>query len=116
LLELAAKHKLRVIYVQIAEAHASDEWDIGAEFGLPSIKQTHTLAARTAAAQDMKDKYLGSHEVQVWLDDPRTNAFERAFQCWPTSWYVMQAGRVLYTAQERSGMFDPQDLDTFLLS
>ncbi len=103
------------MYVQIAEAHASDEWDIGARFGLPDIRQTHTVKLRTEAAKDAQNFFGLSRESgdQVWLDDPQTNLFERTFQAWPTRWFVMQNARVLFAASQKAGMFDLKHTDAF---
>jgi hypothetical protein len=97
-------------YVQIAEAHAADEWPIGF---CKQRNQTKTLAARVAAARDASKEFgLDAAFAHVAVSDPENSVFERLLAPWPTAWFVFErrsAGNVvLVFASEPTGqgLFD----------
>eukprot|EP00808_Paulinella_micropora_P011991 g58891.t1 len=82
------------VYVQIAEAHADDEWPIGNRYNpsVPTRDQTTTLSARAEAACEMAQGFeLVGAGFQICVDNPTSDQdqamgdFERVLAPWPTS-------------------------------
>eukprot|EP00808_Paulinella_micropora_P018274 g79487.t1 len=86
------------VYVQVAEAHADDEWPIGNRYNpsVPTRDQTTTLFARAEAVCEMVQGFeLVGAGFQICVDNPTSDQdqamgdFERVLARWPTSWYVL---------------------------
>lgn len=107
---------MRFLVVYIAEAHASDEWPVGA---LTSVTtQPKTLAHRLALAHTVHTQLLGQpaprdnynteeeeqaqdEELLPVVCDNMSNSFERTMAAWPIRMYVLdpRTGEMLYKAQ-----------------
>jgi len=70
--------------VYILEAHANDEWPIGASYSC--LAQHKTLAERVVAAQQLRTKY--GLQLPVYVD-AMDNNFDRAYCAWPERFYVV---------------------------
>ena len=84
---------MRFLVVYIAEAHASDEWPVGALTSV-TTQPTH-LQHRINLAQKVKSKLLHD-EVDV-VCDAMDNGFQQTMAAWPIRAYVVdppQSGTV----------------------
>lgn len=91
-------------YVYVEEAHAADEWPLGA---VESHPQPTTEAARLALAQRFGREYAApAHRaadappIPVVVDG-MANAFNRAYAVWPERLYVLEPAD---EADERGGV------------
>jgi len=75
--------------VYIAEAHAADEWPVGARVSF--CKQTRTVEERVALA---KVYATGAAMAYPMLVDTMANEFMDAFAAWPFRVYIIQGGKV----------------------
>ena len=75
----------RFVYVYVAEAHAKDEWPLGAS---ECVDQPKTLAERLARARHFRDAYGVSPDIPVVVDK-MDNAFDNAYAVWPERFFVL---------------------------
>eukprot|EP00457_Paulinella_chromatophora_P016272 gb/GEZN01017036.1/.p1 GENE.gb/GEZN01017036.1/~~gb/GEZN01017036.1/.p1 ORF type:complete len:155 (+),score=50.00 gb/GEZN01017036.1/:199-663(+) len=84
--------------MQVAEAHATDEWPIGNDYNpsIPTRPQTLSVGPRAEAAFQLATAYrLFNANWTVAVDQPLEGStdglgpFEQVFAPWPTSWYVL---------------------------
>lgn len=94
-----------------AEAHASDEWPVGAHI---QQRQPRSTDERVAVAR---------HRLaQLGVDWPGTlvdtgdESFHRAFACWPLRWYFLDGHRIEHIAQPSSGAYDVAQIVPWLES
>lgn len=102
--------RARFLLVQVAEAHATDEWPVG----LPHSRlQLRSDEERVQAAGALRRAMGLSDDLALTAADTHAEHFDRAFGAWPTSMWVLDgaSGRVLFVAQpsERAA-FDVQPL------
>jgi len=81
--EKAEKLGIRVVLVQIEEAH-TDAWPIGRDH---QPKNHDSMETRMKAARDFVKDY--SPPYDVFVDDFETNQFENTFQAWPDKYYFI---------------------------
>ena len=79
--------------VYIAEAHAADEWPVGARVSF--CNQPRTLEERVALAKSFRERFEGSFPL---LADTMDNQFMDAFAAWPYRFYIVQGGKVALKA------------------
>ncbi len=90
----------------ISEAHASDEWPISSgrytPDGLPvNLPQPKTAAERLAACGAFLTAYglEGAEGLEVAVDDPEGDAFQRLFAPWPIRLYVIEGGKMKFISE-----------------
>lgn len=110
-----------VKYVQIAEAHAEDEWPIGNVYNplVPVVKQqTVTLVARMKEAREYDQRHrLQSRGIQVVCDDPSEAEFENALAPWPTRAYILDGeGKLVAMASNQHGILSLDPIRNFIVS
>jgi len=82
------------VTVYILEAHAEDQWPIGAQI---KYNQHKTIEERLAAAHDLVKFEDWKFEVKV---DTMDNTFEDTFASWPTRLYVLHNGQLMFKSHE----------------
>lgn len=89
----------RFLVVYIAEAHASDEWPVGARTSVTT--QPTTLAHRMRLASRVHTELLGQDEGLTVVCDDMSNSFQTVMAAWPIRFYVVEpeSGELLYKAQ-----------------
>lgn len=100
-----------MLFVYIAEAHASDTWPMGYTVQWPqptSLTQRQQYAATMAADLRMRPAF---HVVV----DSMENEFNVALRAWPQGVYVARAGRLVYSSStdDDSEGYDVEDLFRF---
>jgi len=97
--------------VYIEEAHARDEWPIGAT--ISCIDQPKTLEERVSAAREFVSEF--DYRIPVLIDS-MDNHFQKAFAVWPFRFYVIEGGRVALKAEPSltSHKYDIDELDRWL--
>lgn len=86
------------LFVYIAEAHATNEWPIGDNLitGRTVIQPT-TLSERHVEARHFAEKFKTKWPVAV--DSPELgDPFLNAYAPWPTRFYIVQDGKILFIA------------------
>jgi len=79
--------------VYIAEAHAADEWPVGARISF--LNQTRTVGERS----ELCKSYCKQFELQFpMLVDTMADQFMDLFAAWPFRFYVIQSGKVVFKA------------------
>ena len=112
------------LLVYVAEAHAADEWPVGNPI---QYNQPKTIDERLAIARDFVAKYeIMDAGIPLVVDDLgggtsqnrdpfEDNPVDTAYAIWPTRWYVVQGGVVLYKAQpDSTHEYKLENLRTFL--
>lgn len=105
--ELGSAAEWSIVYID--EAHAVDEWPISssrynADRGPVSILQSHTLAARRAAAAAFARDFVGEANIQVCIDNPETGGtFQRIFTPWPVRFFVLVGDKVQFISEPPPG-------------
>lgn len=95
--------------VYISEAHASDEWPLGA---VESVPQHKTLEDRLARARDFARKYEWKLPLVV---DGMNNAFAKLYGAWPERFFIVKEGKVANMGQPTAEFgFDRHQIDAFL--
>jgi len=92
----------------MCEAHAADEWPIGAPV---TVSQHNTREDRAAACSDMMDA------LQVTLPtylDSMDNSFNEAYACWPLRFYLLDNGIIEHVAQPTNGAYNPLEIEQWL--
>jgi len=85
--------------VYITEAHAADEWPVGARVSF--CKQPRTLEERETLARSFRENFQVSFPLLI---DSMADEFMHAFAAWPYRFYIVQAGKVLLKAMpDQSG-------------
>lgn len=96
------------LLVYICEAHASDEWPIGAPV---TIAQHKTLEQRQKACGGC----LQSLGVSIpTVLDSMDNSFNDTYACWPLRFYLLDNGIIEHIAQPSEGAYNPDEIDEFL--
>lgn len=112
---LCQQYKGKALFtaVYIVEAHAADEWPVGAR--LSFTKQTRSVQERTDLAKSFCDRFDLDFPMLI---DTMTNQFMEAFASWPFRFYVVKGGKVLFKAMPGDGDlafgFDPATLGAWL--
>ncbi len=114
--KLTGSHKIRVIMIQINEAH-SNKWKIGMDHHPEPHK---SFEDRVSRAQTFAKEYKVPYELYI---DGWDNSFETTFQSWPDKYYLIdQDFKVLMkseygTSGEKDGklLLDPTDILSSLL-
>ena len=88
-----AEVAFRLVY--IAEAHASDEWPIGAHIQQPQPRST---AERCGVARRRLAE-LGVARLPVLVDTAPDNAFGKAYASWPLRWFFLDGHTLTAVAQ-----------------
>jgi len=111
---LYAQYKDKVVFVAIyiTEAHAADEWPVGAR--LSFCNQPTTVPERCELARG----YVESYDMTIpVLVDNMDNNFRDKFSAWPFRFYVVNNGKVEFKAQpdpEKSYTYDVNTLGKWL--
>ena len=92
-----AEVAFRLVY--IAEAHASDEWPIGAHIQQPQPRST---AERCGVARRRLAE-LGVARLPVLVDTAPDNAFGKAYASWPLRWFFLDGHTLTAVAQPTGG-------------
>lgn len=100
-----------MLFVYIAEAHASDTWPMAysVQWPRPTCLEQRLAYAQTMAADlQMRPAF---HVVVDSMDD----AFNDKFKAWPQGIYVAQAGKLVYSSESGgdSPGYDVQELFDF---
>lgn len=82
------------VFVYILEAHAEDEWKLGNKI---CIKQHKTLEERMEAARKFKEE--NGVKIPI-LVDTMDNVFNGEFAAWPTRFYVVYNGEMVYIEKD----------------
>lgn len=94
-------HQAHFVLVYIAEAHAFDEWPVGDHLLLGRrILQPRHLEERLALAGDFQRSY-GLEALEMLVEDPSLDAgagFDATYAAWPTRFYVLQQGQIVWIA------------------
>lgn len=78
------------VFVYILEAHADDEWKLGNQV---RINQHKSIKDRVQAARKFQDE----NGIKIpMLVDTMDNAFNKEFAAWPTRFYVVYNGELVY--------------------
>ncbi len=93
LTRLLQRYRTRVslLFVQLAEAHAEDEWPIGSPV---QVLQHTELQHRIDAAKQFHDalelkEQLSEAGVALRMTvDPMSNEFHETYGCWPAQWFL----------------------------
>lgn len=98
--------RAEVVFVYIAEAHATDEWQLPANLDDDVLVAQHTtLEERLAAARDGVQRLRLTMPVLV---DGMDDAVSEAFAAWPERLYVVErGGRIAYAGGPGPFEFDP---------
>ena len=101
---------IRLVY--IAEAHASDEWPVGAHIRQRQPKTT-LERCRVAAARLAE---LGVQDIPC-LVDTADDAFSRRYACWPLRWFFVRDGVIEQVAQPHGASgYDLSEVVTWLVA
>lgn len=85
------------------EAHASDEWPIGAlSTGTAAPPQHKSVEERLEAAKLFKTSHHLHPEVAL-LVDPIDNVFNNTYQSWPTRAWIISSGKVVFKSMPGDG-------------
>jgi len=80
--------------VYITEAHARDEWPVGASTSI--CNQPKTLSERLAIA----NRFVAEQDFKLpMVVDTMSNAFMQQFSAWPVRFYIISDGKVALKAQ-----------------
>ena len=103
----AHRERASFAFVYIAEAHATDEWQLATnEAERVLLPQHTTLADRFAAAREGVARLRLTLPVLV---DGMDDAVSEAFAAWPERIYVADAaGRIAYVGGPGPWEFDPE--------
>lgn len=82
------------VFVYILEAHAEDEWRLGSTV---CIKQHKILEDRMEAARRFRDENAINIPILV---DTMDNVFNKEFAAWPTRFYVVFNGEMVYLEKD----------------
>jgi len=101
----------RVLFagVYITEAHAADEWPVGARISF--CKQPTTMAERAALAAAFQRDFALNYPLLV---DTMANHFLEAFAAWPFRFYVVRGGKIVFKAELESYGYNIQSLGEWL--
>lgn len=124
-------------FVYIAEAHASDEWPIQSsryndDRGVVDIKQHRTTEDRQTAALTFREDFFlewcpfyldivppleKSNESRDAEENPfrSDGEFERVFAPWPTRFYVLHQGKVVFISYPKNSTYHVGPLRRFLV-
>ena len=125
---LVSAGRLRVINVYIREAHPSDGWEVSSnasgetmEFSFGrKIKvcftQTHSLKDRLEVANSFAAAIEGTPaaDIPILVDDPATNALDKAYEAPPERMVVVQGGKVLFCTGQGPFQYSLKKLEAFL--
>ncbi len=86
--EIAARFNshVRIGFIYIEEAHATNEWQISSINN--QISQHTTLEERYAALELLRQKYTFHPAIQFYLDTME-NDFNRVFPSWPMRYWLI---------------------------
>lgn len=97
------------LLVYICEAHAEDEWPIGAP--VVAVNQHKTVEDRVEACRDCVEA-LGV-QIPTVLDSIE-NEFNETYASWPLRFYLIDNGILEYIAMPQGGAYDMSELDRWL--
>ena len=102
--------------VYIREAHPSDGWDL--DFNKRQgicYKQTHTLEDRLTVARAFAGAMEGeARKVPLVVDDPDTNAIDKAYEAPPERLVVVKDGVVVFKTGAGPFQYSTSKLREFL--
>lgn len=104
----ATKDRVQWLLVYICEAHADDEWPIGAPV---TIKQHKTIEERDQACRSCLDT-LGCGIPTVL--DSMENSFNDTYACWPLRFYLIDNNIVEHVPMPKGGAYNPLELDNWI--
>lgn len=96
LIKMFPKMEFTLVYSQ--EAHAEDEWPIGSKY---KVTQHKTLDDRIAAAK-MLDEYKYQGKTLI---DPIDNRMQETYASWPTRYYLVNKGKIVYIVEPKDATF-----------
>lgn len=102
-------HGVQWLLVYIAEAHAEDEWPIGAP--VVAVNQHKNTAERAKACKDCADA-LGIQLPTVL--DGTDNEFDDTYASWPLRFYLIDNGIIEHIAMPTEGAYDMTEIDQWL--
>jgi len=85
--------RMAFLVIYIAEAHASDGWQLGKHVEI----KNHTCTADRAAAAELLQQRFG-FKAPILLD-LMTNDFDSKFAVWPERYFIVQGGRLNFIAE-----------------
>jgi len=97
------------LLVYIAEAHAEDEWPIGAP--VVAVNQHKSTADRAVACKDCVEA-LGVKLPTVL--DGEENEFDDTYASWPLRFYLIDNGIIEHIAMPTEGAYDMTEIDRWL--
>jgi len=97
------------VLVYICEAHAEDEWPIGAP--VVAVNQHKTVEQRAKACADCLDA-LGAKLPTVL--DSMENEFNDLYAAWPLRFYLIDNGVIEHIAMPTQGAYDMTEIDRWL--
>jgi len=84
--------------VYITEAHAADEWPVGARISFTN--QTRSVEERRVLATRFATDFGLSFPLLI---DSMANGFMDAFAAWPMRFYIVKGGKVVLRAMPGQG-------------
>lgn len=97
------------LLVYIAEAHAEDEWPIGAP--VVAVNQHKSTADRAVACNDCVEA-LGIKMPTVL--DGEENEFDDTYASWPLRFFLIDNGIIEHIAMPTQGAYDMTEIDRWL--
>jgi len=93
---LCAKFSSQAVFVAvyICEAHASDEWPVGAT--ISRATQPKTIKDRLQLALQFKSEKRLTLPLFI---DTTDNQFQKEYSAWPFRYYVIQGNRLFFKAE-----------------
>lgn len=94
--------------VYVAEAHADDEWPIGSLYPVPHQHRTHAERRAQLTRLCRTLDLPAQPAAGLYACDSMGDEFLRAFNAWPTGFYVFRAddGALVWNAVPRGAAFD----------
>jgi len=107
------RDRASIVFVYVAEAHATDGWQLPANIEENVLLANHvTLEDRLAAARAGVERLELTMPVLV---DAMDDAVSEAFAAWPERIYVVDGGgRIAYTGGPGPFAFDPDEAEPVL--
>lgn len=109
--------QLHIVNVYIREAHPRDGWSL--DFNDATLKvcprQTHDIESRLEVANNFQSAMDGvAAEIPLIVDDPDTNALDKAYEAPPERLVVIHQGRVCYFSGQGPFQYSIDSLKQFL--
>lgn len=109
---------MKLLFVYILEAHATDEWPINScryngNRGPVNVKQPTTNEERLALASRFRSDF-DCAEIDMLVDSV-ANEMEKTYAPWPLRFYGIQSGRLTYIAKPRDCSYDIAEVRNWCL-